>query len=114
MLKKLRWLPDDHFPADFSWLGGLTLEQIADWVVILPQHAGKGARATVAGHGPLSVFRRKRRRDPLFGASVTRSIGGPRTESRALAQTPTHSPTACTRSVGEPCSYIRSSSTRPT
>src|SRR4051794_22164369 len=68
MLKKLRWLPDDHFRADFSWLGGLTLEQIADWVVILPQHAGKGARATVAGHGPLSVFRRKRRRDPLFGA----------------------------------------------
>ena len=68
MLKKLRWLPDDHFRADFSWLSGLTDEQIADWVVILPQHAGKGARANIAGHGPLSVFRRKRRRDPLFGA----------------------------------------------
>jgi hypothetical protein len=37
-------------------------------VVILPQHAGKGPRATIAGHGPSSVFRRKRRRDPLFGA----------------------------------------------
>jgi hypothetical protein len=36
--------------------------------VILPQHAGSGPRATIAGHGPLSVFRRRRRRDPLFGA----------------------------------------------
>jgi hypothetical protein len=68
MLKKLRWLPEDHFTADLTWLDGLTPEQIEDWVVILPQHAGKGPRAIIAGHGPLSVFRRKRRRDPLFGA----------------------------------------------
>ena len=68
MLKKLRWLPDDHFQADFSWLSGLTSEQIADWVAIVPQHAGKGPRGTIAGHGPLSVFRRKRRRGTLFGA----------------------------------------------
>lgn len=61
-------MPEDHFRADLTWLDGLTPEQIADWVVILPQHTGKSPRATIAGHGPLSVFRRKRRRDPLFGA----------------------------------------------
>ncbi|UUY05729.1 hypothetical protein LRS13_09475 [Svornostia abyssi] len=68
MLKALRWLPDDHFRPDLTWLDGLTEEQIADWVVILPQHSGKGPRATIVDYGPLSVFRRKRRRDPLFGA----------------------------------------------
>lgn len=68
LLKKLRWLPEEHFTADLTWLDGLTPEQIADWIVVLPQHAGKGPRAIVAGCGPLSVFRRRRRRDPQFGA----------------------------------------------
>ncbi|MCW3045756.1 MAG: sle [Solirubrobacterales bacterium] len=68
MLKKLGWEPEDHFAADLTWLDGLDATQIEDWAVILPQHAGKGPRATIAGHGPLSVFRRRRRRDPLFGA----------------------------------------------
>jgi hypothetical protein len=68
MLKKLRWQPDDHFAADLNWLAGLDATQIEDWMVILPQHSGRGARATIAGLGPLSVFRRRRRRDPLFGA----------------------------------------------
>lgn len=68
ILKKLRWLPDDHFSADLTWLDGLDAAQIEDWAVILPQHAGKGPKATVAGEGPLSVFRRRRRRDPQFGA----------------------------------------------
>jgi hypothetical protein len=68
VLKQLKWQPHDHFAADLTWLSGLDSSQIEDWVVILPQHAGKGPRATIAGHGPLSVFRRRRRRDPLFGA----------------------------------------------
>ena len=68
ILKKLRWLPADHFKADLTWLDGLEPDQIEDWVVILPQHVGTGPRASIAGVGPLSVFRRKRRRDPLFGA----------------------------------------------
>jgi hypothetical protein len=68
MLEQLRWQPDDHFKADLAWLRKLQDKEIEDWVVILPQHAGKGAKAMVAGEGPLSVFRRFRRRDPLFGA----------------------------------------------
>lgn len=68
MLTELRWLPDDHFAADLSWLQGLQPDQIKDWAVLLPQHSGVGPRANLLGHGALSVFRRKRRRDPLFGA----------------------------------------------
>ena len=68
ILKQLRWQPEDHFTADLNWLDGLDASQIEDWAIILPQHAGNGPRATIGGAGPGSVFRRKRRRDPLFGA----------------------------------------------
>lgn len=68
LLNQLRWTPDDHFAADLMWLQGLEPEQIEDWVIVLPQHAGKGPRALVLDRGPLSVFRRRRRRAPLFGA----------------------------------------------
>jgi hypothetical protein len=68
LLNRLRWAPSDHFAADLEWLRKLKPEQIEDWVLILPQHARAGTRCTVLGHGPLSVFRRERRRPPLFGA----------------------------------------------
>lgn len=68
LLSELRWLPEDHFSADLAWLQGLQSQQIEDWVVILPQHARSGAWSTVLGHGPISVFRRERRRATLFGA----------------------------------------------
>lgn len=68
LLNRLRWTPDDHFAADLTWLQGLEPDQLEDWVVILPQHAGQGPRSTFLDHEPLSVFRRQRRRDPQFGA----------------------------------------------
>jgi hypothetical protein len=68
ILRKLRWQPSDHFSADLTWLQGLESSQLEDWVVILPQHVGKGPVSTVVEEGPLSVFRRRRRRAPLFGA----------------------------------------------
>ncbi|HSC20204.1 MAG TPA: hypothetical protein VLC07_00575, partial [Solirubrobacterales bacterium] len=68
LLEQLQWQPEDHFQADLAWLRKLDSSQIEDWVVLLPQHTGKGATATIEGAGPLSVFRRRRRRDPLFGA----------------------------------------------
>ena len=68
MLKQLRWQPDDHFVADLAWLEALTADQIEDWAVVLPQHVGKGPRTKFEPHGTLSVFRRRRRRGPLFGA----------------------------------------------
>lgn len=68
MVKAVRWVPEDHFAADLKWLERLSDRQIQDWVVILPQHAGAGPRASVLDLGELSIFRRQRRRDPLFGA----------------------------------------------
>ena len=70
VLKELRWQPSDYFKPDLMWLAQLGEENIDDWVVILPQHKGKGTRAEILGHGPLSVFRRNRRagRGALFGA----------------------------------------------
>jgi hypothetical protein len=68
VLEKLVWLPDDYFEPDLNWLKGLKPDEVDDWVVLLPQHTAKGARATIMGHGPLSVFVRNRRRGTLFGA----------------------------------------------
>jgi hypothetical protein len=68
MLRKLRWQPDDIFAADLTWLQGLDASQLEDWVVILPQHVSSGPRSRIAGAPQLSVFRRRRRRAPLFGA----------------------------------------------
>jgi len=70
MLKQLHWQPHDHFAADLTWLEGLGPDQIEDWAIVLPQHVDRGPRATLAPHGSLSVFRRRRRRGrgPLFGA----------------------------------------------
>lgn len=68
LLNQLRWTPRDHFAADLEWLRKLQAEQIEDWVIILPQHARAGTWANLFGHGRLSVFRRERRRPPLFGA----------------------------------------------
>jgi Z1 domain len=68
VLEKLVWLPDDYFTPDLNWLKGLKPTEVDEWVVLLPQHTAKGPRATILGHGPLSVFARKRRRGTLFGA----------------------------------------------
>ncbi len=69
VLKSLRWQPPDYFKPDLTWLARLGDENIDDWIVILPQHKGKGPRATVLDQGPISVFRRTRRagRGALFG-----------------------------------------------
>jgi hypothetical protein len=67
VLERLQWQPDDYFTPDLNWLKTLTAADVSEWVVILPQHAGKGARAKVLERGPISVFRRRRRRGPLFG-----------------------------------------------
>jgi hypothetical protein len=68
LLKQLRWLPSDHFEADLNWLQDLKPDQIEDWAILLPQHAGSGSRTSIEGREPLSAFRRQRRRGPLFGA----------------------------------------------
>lgn len=67
-LEAMRWQPADHFAADLTWLQSITADQLEDWVVLMPQHVGTGPKASVLGRDSLSVFRRQRRRHPLFGA----------------------------------------------
>ena len=67
-LGRLEWLPTDHFAADLAWLETLDASQLEDWAVLMPQHVGTGPRSTFLERANLSVFRRQRRRDPLFGA----------------------------------------------
>src|SRR5439155_15442263 len=66
-LELLAWQPDEYFAPDLNWLKSLGAADVAEWIVILPQHTAQGPRAAILGHGPLSIFRRKRRRGPLFG-----------------------------------------------
>jgi hypothetical protein len=102
-LAQMRWQAADHFAPDLRWLSGLRPEEVDRWIVMLPQHAGKGPRATVDGHGPLSVFRRQRRTDrgPVFGyisdpkhratalriAGATESFGDPHADTLHRART---------------------------
>lgn len=67
VLERLVWQPDEYFAPDLNWLKSLGAGDVAEWIVILPQHTAQGPRATILGYGPLSIFRRKRRRGPLFG-----------------------------------------------
>ncbi|KAB2340888.1 Z1 domain-containing protein [Actinomadura rudentiformis] len=69
VLGALRWFEPEHFAPDLRWLRRLGPEKVEDWAVILPQHVrGTEAVRMLMGHGPLSLFRRRRRRDPYFGA----------------------------------------------
>jgi hypothetical protein len=78
VLTSLTWQTADYFAPDLRWLEGLSADDIDEWVVMLPQHAGHGSRAKIAGSETLSVFRRQRRRGPLFGA-----IGDPKHRATA-------------------------------
>jgi hypothetical protein len=68
-LRQMTWQVDGYFAPDLRWLEGLDETDVERWIVLLPQHTGKGPQATVDGFGPISVFRRRRRRDrgPVFG-----------------------------------------------
>jgi len=60
VLSGLNWLVRDTFQPELAWLRQLSLGQLAQWVVILPQHTKETTRRVIAGHGPFSVFERQR------------------------------------------------------
>ncbi len=60
VLGALTWTPEDHFAADLTWLRGLAVDQIAEWVIALPQLVGTGSTRDVFGL-PRSVHGRSRR-----------------------------------------------------
>ncbi|WP_406051338.1 Z1 domain-containing protein [Kribbella sp. NBC_00889] len=69
VLDALTWVTKDHFAPDLRWLRKLSPDQLHDWAAIFPQHVSANEqRRMVLGHGPLSLYKRERRRPPYFGA----------------------------------------------
>ncbi|WP_406077242.1 Z1 domain-containing protein [Micromonospora sp. NBC_00858] len=60
VLGNLEWLADDTFQPELAWLRRLSADQLARWVVLLPQQTRTSTRRVVAGHGPFSIFERRR------------------------------------------------------
>lgn len=62
-----KWVTEDYFSPDLAFFEELT-GQVDDWVVIMPQLGIRGMNRTLPGVGRRSLFRRDRRRGPLFQA----------------------------------------------
>ncbi|MDG4760303.1 Z1 domain-containing protein [Micromonospora sp. WMMD710] len=60
VLGNLKWLADDTFQPELAWLRRLSDDQLARWVVLLPQQTRSTTRRLVAGQGPFSIFERQR------------------------------------------------------
>jgi hypothetical protein len=65
-LRKFAWLSSDYFAPDLRYLEEIT-DQLDDWVLLAPQLA-QGTSGTLPDVGARSLFRRERRRAPMFGA----------------------------------------------
>lgn len=62
-----RWVTEDYFSPDLAFFEELT-GQVDDWAIVMPQLGIRGAYRTLPGIGRRSLFRRDRRRGPLFQA----------------------------------------------
>jgi hypothetical protein len=60
VLKQLKWMAPDTFKPELAWLSSLTDEQLARWLVLLPHQSRNNSRRTLLGHGPFSIFERRR------------------------------------------------------
>ncbi|MCM2575861.1 Z1 domain-containing protein [Streptomyces meridianus] len=70
LLRSLKW-KGEQFAPHLAFIESIVKEtaQAEDWLILAPQHAGPGKRASFGPSGrTLSWFDRARRRDPLFGA----------------------------------------------
>ncbi|CAM5340835.1 hypothetical protein GCM10010329_36420 [Streptomyces spiroverticillatus] len=102
VLEGLQWEHKEPFAPNLHYLRSLAArpDLLKDWLLIVPQHAGRRSlAASIDGNRPLAISRRERRagRGPLFGyisdpkhrATATRIAGGriptndPATESLA-------------------------------
>lgn len=61
----LTWVSDAYFRPDLAYVQELT-RQVDDWLVLAPQ--AQGMRGNLPDVGERSLYRRDRRRGPLFGA----------------------------------------------
>jgi hypothetical protein len=66
VLREFAWVNGDYFAPDLRYLEEVK-EQLDDWMLLAPQLT-QGASAALPDVGPRSLFRRERRRGPMFGA----------------------------------------------
>ncbi|WP_416901345.1 Z1 domain-containing protein [Micromonospora echinospora] len=60
VLNRLQWLRNDIFVPERTWLNSLAPSQLRQWVVLLPQQVDPTTGRMIFGHGPFSIFDRKR------------------------------------------------------
>ncbi|MDI2130880.1 Z1 domain-containing protein [Yinghuangia seranimata] len=70
LLGGLRWYDRSKFAPHLAYLTELAgrPDVLRDWLLVLPQQARAEKSARILGSDALSLFLRRRRRDPLFGA----------------------------------------------
>ncbi|PWU43494.1 endonuclease [Micromonospora globispora] len=66
VLESISFAVPDFLRPDLRWLASLRGEDVTKWVVIFPQQASNSSERVILGHGPMSVFVRKRLRDDYF------------------------------------------------
>ncbi|WFE59527.1 Z1 domain-containing protein [Micromonospora sp. WMMD712] len=60
ILNGLQWLREEIFVPERTWLNSLAPTQLRQWVVLLPQQVDPTTCRMILGHGPFSIFERKR------------------------------------------------------
>ena len=67
VLVNLTWLFPVTFQPELAWLRGLRPDQLTRWVVLCPYQSRDNTRRMLMGHGPFSIFERKRTGTGAFG-----------------------------------------------
>ncbi len=60
VLTSLSWPAPDTFQPELNWLRALRPDQLDRWVVVIPYQVRNDTRRTLLGHGPFSIFQRRR------------------------------------------------------
>ncbi|WP_433727536.1 Z1 domain-containing protein [Actinoplanes sp. CA-051413] len=66
VLGGLNWVAEDYFRPHLTWLRSLTGRQLARWVIIFPEHPRSDSGWTILGHGPITLWARRRTEDGQF------------------------------------------------
>jgi hypothetical protein len=60
VLGKLTWMTPETLLPELAWLRNLGADQLDRWVILIPQQTRRVTGRTLLGHGPFSIFERKR------------------------------------------------------
>ncbi|TDC02210.1 hypothetical protein E1091_01220 [Micromonospora fluostatini] len=66
VLGGLTWLTEDAFRPHLTWLRSLTERQLAQWVIVFPEHLRPDGARTIRGSGPFTISVRRRTESGAF------------------------------------------------